>query len=249
MVRFKGGSPKNMRQGQYWVRRHLDDQKRQAAAQRRAAASVERDRKARTRAAIADEKERQRLHREYAAAKRRLVMWEHFEKAQNQLEIALGSLTTGEHSTYKMDIAFEKEDDVQKLGELQRTYQEHADWLNDNHDAITATALSKHIQNIKRMLTQLAKGLGKKTRWNRQEKTLRFGELLLDFSSPEPIPDSTTEKQKAKAEADQAPRGPDYASQWLEPEALIAPIGILHPMFLVLAIVVLLIAACVVLLN
>lgn len=241
MVRLKGGSPKSMRQGQYWVRRHLDDQKRHASAQRREVAAEERSRKADARAASAEQKVRERLSREHAAATSRLAMWQHFEKIQNELKRALNSVMAGKCDTYETRIEFASEKEAEKLGELQRTYQEHSDWLNNKHESISASTVTKHIQNIRKMLTQLGRGLGLKTCWKAREMAFTFGDITLDFSEPKPIAESAAESHSSSRAPSLKPRrAPNALNDELTPA--IAPVGISFTVFPVIAFLVLMIA-------
>lgn len=192
---MRGGSPKNKRQGQYWVRRNLDDQKRARAASRREEAALELDRKAQLKASAAEHKTHERLDRAHVAAKRRLALWEHFAKIQEELKrgLSIFSVDVG-NGRYELAIEFENEQHHEDMTAAHTAYQEHANWLDDNPHSMSATALSKHIQNAKRLLTTVGRATSKKCRWSSQERSFTFGDLKLDFSADEPPADPVVKK-------------------------------------------------------
>ena len=186
MVRMRGGSPKNMRQGQYWVRRHLDDQRRASRAAATDAAAADRRAKAAVREDVAHEREQARYERQRATVQRQLNLSRHFSKVQGEVQRALasaGSTQKGDDFSLKLDC----DEELQHiLTEAVAAYQAHADHLNNN-GTTSATALSKHIANSKRMLAGLGRAKGIKTRWLAAERRFTFGDLELDFGEPEPM--------------------------------------------------------------
>ncbi len=186
MVRMRGGSPKNMGQGQYWVRRHLDDQRRASRSAAADLADVERRAKAALREDAAHEGEQARYERQRAAVQRQLDLSRHFSKVQGEVQRAMASIVSKQKGG-EFSLEFDCDEDMQPLlSEAATAYQTHADHLN-NVGTTSAAALSKHIANTKKMLAGLARAKGFKTRWSAAERRFTFGDLELDFGEPEPM--------------------------------------------------------------
>lgn len=187
MARFRSGSPKNMRQGQYWVRRHLDDQKRAAAAERRMLAEQERAHRASARADAQRGKQIEKHEKEAALRLRRQAHAAHFEKVQSEIACILQRLTTAtcpEEGRLAIDV--EKDGELHKLlDENQTRFNELSSALSDGDTPLSASNLSKHIQNAKRMLVGVGKVSGMKTKWDAHQQILTVGELSVDFAAPE----------------------------------------------------------------
>ncbi len=186
LVRMRGGSPKNMRQGQYWVRRHLDDQRRASRSAAADLADAERRAKAELREDAAHEREQARYERQRATVQRQLDLSRHFSKVQAEVQRAMASIVSKQKGG-EFSLEFDCDEDMQPLlSEAATAYQTHADHLNDV-GTTSAAALSKHIANAKKMLTTFGRAKGLKTRWSAAERQFTFGDLKLDFGEPEPM--------------------------------------------------------------
>lgn len=185
-MRMRGGSPSNMGQKKYWVRRHLDDQRRTRGAENRRIAEEVRQEKAAARERSDRAKALDRLERQEAAAARKVALWCHFEKVQNELKRALDLFSKEDDAgTYIFEIEFKNDQQRDEVVAAQIAFQEHADWMNENAISITATALAKQIANTKKLLIAVGRATDKKVRWKASECVFTFGDLQLDFSAPE----------------------------------------------------------------
>lgn len=186
MVRMRGGSPKNMRQGQYWVRRHLDDQRRASRSATADLADADRRAKAAPREDAAHEREQARYERQRATVQRQLDMSRYFSKVQAEVQRAMASMVSKQKGG-EFSLAFDCDEDMQPLlSEAATAYQTHADHLN-NVGTTSAAALTKHIANAKKMLALIGRAKGLRTRWSAAERRFTFGDLKLDFGEPEPM--------------------------------------------------------------
>jgi len=184
-VRFRGGSPKNMGQGQYWVRRNLDDQRRLAAAARRVDAERERAEKANARDAVRRQHADARQAKLDAVAKLQNARNRHFDHIQSQVATTIEALTRIEGVDGRLMIPVEEGSRVhEEMKSTMAAFNELAEALADESVSLTATRLAKHMVNTRRMFVAFGKGMGICTKWDPGDMVLYFGDRKLHFSEP-----------------------------------------------------------------
>ena len=184
-MRFRGGSPKNMGQGQYWVRRNLDDQKRLAAAAKRAVAERERAAKAALKEIAQRDKARIVNSKRAAAADLQEARNRHFDYIQSQIAQAIEALGTVVEGDGHLRIPVEEGSKVHEdMKATTAAFNELAGQISEEELPLTAGRMAKHVSNARKMLVAFGRGMNIPTRWDADSKLLSFGERQIDFAGP-----------------------------------------------------------------
>ncbi len=174
-----------MGQGQYWARRNLDDQKRLAAAAKRAEADRERAAK------ISIKEAATREHSQAIKLKAENVVTQqnarnmHFDHIQREIALAISAMGAIEESRGETGTPIEEGSEVyEALKTSNEEFNELAGQLSDGSLTLNKARLAKHIVNARRMFVAYGVAMNIPTKWDSKSRVFSFGNHQLNFDEP-----------------------------------------------------------------